>query len=822
MMSFLISHHFLFPLLQKKYFRVFLLVLFPYLAVHSQPVFYAPFGGPFTPKGDLRILIIFAGFENDCGELREGDWPDMNDHQPACKTFHSGYRELFYTDYSQFRKDAKDLSISNFFYQMSGGATKKEPFRLVADFFPERINISGTRANNRLVFQQIQEKYPDFDWNRYDKRKNNPDFAFDNSLTEPDHIIDYIVVIWRVHGASGYAATDNFTFKTNAKGYSETYQVKHNNGFTMDKAYWHLPGIKKLFLHELAHSLYNCPHLYGTNGVHGDYFYSSSGWSMMMYGTVNNSCNAWESWYLGWIDLPKEKDLYSAAENGIYTLKDFITTGDAMRIKLPFCDQYLWLENHAGFSIFDERESFSTDGKNNPIPPSPKGLLMYIENLTARRDVRLNALSLQYANGMKAMHAGGNFDYQTLGYSRDEEWWNNIVVNFKKGEANPLGPHNDITLIRDNYEYEANFPSLIVHRNYTNNRNESCSICKVKCPANTFCEASPVLKKENRYVYSEMGSEMAFGTGRLPQKIGISHNPAIVNLQRYDICKAVLEPVLLNGISINIISIASDGSITFELKFNDTDIRNNQRFTGNLLLNKIDNADYDLKICSGATLILDKSGSPNRHTQGEIVNGNPEFPDFINPTVLTAEKDTRILIEDNATFIIRKGSSLYLKDEAALIIKGTGKLIVEEGAYFASSPGAKIILEDETAAIEVKKGSIALNPLSGIHADSLLNVCDLPLITQGKGFLTGTSPVKAGDDRKFKKRMILGPPADHPGNFCWTLADGSSAGHLLHDVNVKNPRLIFKIKKTTTFRMTYTEESCKGTDDVTIFRKRKK
>lgn len=650
--------------------------------------FYAPYGGPFTSQGDLRFLLIYAGFENK-GCVAENDpyfhhgmWPSTKQGEQDCNTFPAYAHELFYGDFTQFGLDKTDKSISNFYYQMTRNSSK--PLRIVADVFPERINIEGTFPNNREVFKKIQEKYPNFDWSKYDLRKNNPKFLNDHSSFNPDHEIDYVVVIWRKFGSGGYANTDLFNFTTHARGYPETYKV--TAGFTMDRGMGdNVP--KNAFHHEVSHSLFNCPHIFHANGVYGDYFYTSEGWGLMRYGSINSSANAWESWYNGWIDLAPQKDLKDYTQNGIYTLKDFINTGDAMRIKLPFSNQSLWIENHTGLNVFDDRDAFILGGLGDSIPKSDKGLFMFVENITDRRDKIIYPLSPQYANGLKALHAGGNYDYEVNGFNlKDPQWWGNVVVDFKQASPNPTGGHHDLTPVRANYTFDTIFPDKIIYRRFTNNSSESCQMCE-SASGRYAQEAYDVVKKNGKYIYGILGVGMAFGNGNLPQKIGMSHNPMILNHQKY-ICPDKLEPIYLHGISITILSKASNGDITFEVKFDDTEINADQRFTGDLILKDIPNAEYDLLIKKNKTLLLDKSGTANRYNKGKLIDGMYEFPDFINPSILTVDSAAKLFVEEDAVLKVAKGSTLRIKSGATLVVKG--KLEVEEGSYLCVEPEADL------------------------------------------------------------------------------------------------------------------------------------
>jgi len=693
-----------------SFYLPFLLFALSCSATNAQ-TFYAPNGGPFTPKGDLKILVIFAGFQS---QSNPSD-PLYNDYGwPQGQQFLAGYEELFYTSLDQFSPTATDRTLSNFYYQASRNHPGNSPFRIVADYFPERIDIDGNTVNNVKVFTEIQKKYPNFDWSKYDNRTNNPNFITDNSKSFPDHKLDFVVIIWRQRGLSGYANTNPFTFTTGINGTTENYQIDYNCGFTIIQSLFTISGVKSLFLHELSHTLFNCPHLFGANGVTGSYFYSSSGWGMMNYGMINCCPTSWESWYNGWIELPPDRDLSSYTQNGTYVLKDFITTGDAMRIKLPFCNQYLWIENHANINILDKKESFTQDGNGATIPDAPPGLYMYVEALTASRNTKLSALSITTANGLKALAEGGNNDYTIINYvTSDPLWWTNPVVNFSVA-PNPTSAHNGLANIRQNYPFEKKYPDQIIYRDFTNNPGDRClNMCGAnKCmfDVGTSTESQGVIRVDSILTYEVVGTRAAFGS-ESPRKIDISSNPVIINHQKYDQCNERLEPIYLNGISINITAIAPNGDRTIVVRFDETNIYADQRFTGNLLLKDIPHAEFDLNIEQGKTLTINKSGSPNRHTKGAA----NEFPDFINPSILTIDSGAHLLINDKATLYITEGSTLRIKKGGTITIKGSGKIKVAGDNYYYKEEGAVINLTDPKSKVALGKGAQQIiNPLLNI------------------------------------------------------------------------------------------------------------
>jgi hypothetical protein len=228
--------------------------------------------------------------------------------------------------------------------------------------------------------------------------------------------------------------------------------------------------------------------------------------------------------------------------------------------------------------------------------------------------------------------------------------------------------------------------------------------------AGTQTEARGVIRVDSILTYETVGTHAAFGS-ESPRKIDISSNPVIINHQKYDQCKEQLEPIYLNGISIAITAIAPNGDRTIEVRFDETNIYADQRFTGNLLLKDIPHAEFDLNIEQWKTLTVNKSGTPNRHTKGSA----NEFPDFINPSILTIDSGAHVLINDKAVLNITEGSTLVVKAGATITIKGSGKIKVDSDSYYYKEEGATINLTDPKSKVVLSKGAQQIiNPLLNI------------------------------------------------------------------------------------------------------------
>lgn len=663
-------------------------------------------GSVLTPKGELKVLLIYAGFTNDretsTTPISGVPWPYNDGINPPGKSFPNNTNDFFYTSYSDFSPGNTDKSISNFYYQMS--LPSGNPLKIIAEVFPERINVPAMvgyawGSYDGWVLDSIDAKYPNYDFSSVDKRINYPNYQNDYSGYATDNKIDYVVIVWRYSQNCTQDPAGDFTLCNvtgSGGGYAGITSGQFTDGFS-NPTYYAQEGFtfalgynglnRALFTHEFAHTLYHAPHCNGANSVVGDYFYTNNGWGMMT-GSIFDCANGWERWYNGWIELTADnnttptdiQNINDLQNGGVYTLHDFIKTGDVARVKLPHVsNQFLWLENHAGKNVFDDHEGFETDNLLNPIPESSKGLVGYIETTrSSHTDIAGASIG---ANSLKYLTADGNFDY-TNQYANPEpispEIWNNVVYDFQQGAANPLGKHNALTTLRNNFNGTS---SSIDINNYWNN------------PGNSSNEMRALWKQNGSFTYGVLGIDMNFPQG---SKVDLGSNPVITNLQIYDTTAKQLAPIYLNGISFEVLSYNADSSITVKIRMDDYDVNNNTRYTGEIALspNVVSSANYSLNLKAAKTLDIDKSGTPNRHT----ITGNN---DFINPTVFTALSGSYFHLEANATVNVINGSTLKLTSGskmeleagATLHIAANSSLVIENGAELNLKPGSFLIID---------------------------------------------------------------------------------------------------------------------------------
>jgi M6 family metalloprotease-like protein len=702
---------------------------------------YTPNGDEFTPKGDFKVLIICAGFGNPYDNDPVSGWSTGVNTFPDWVNANT----TFYQNNTSFNSPAtvNDKSnVSRFYHEMSNGT-----FRMTADVYPTRVNINATGAAtwadlNKKVIEKMKADNPSFNWSAYDNRKNSPGFLSDNSTSSPDLKPDFVVIVYRYNrdgsnqpvvgmqdwtgSRGGYAALDGLS-GVSFNGYT----------FGLYSGYTHCLGTSSmygLFIHELAHNIFDCPHYANANGVVGDYFYNQiGGWGMMNLGSGPFGCaNGWERWYLGWIDLKANginSDVKSPADlpaNGEFTLRDFITTGDVVRIEIRNGSrptQHLWLENHQGKSIYDDRGWINDNGcGSNVLPPSARGLVGYIEHIANDRSTTY--IFSSGANGIKPIHSKGNYDYSFSGSAQTScLLWSNPIYNILEGVANPIAGQDRLEGIR--LDYDSN--NSISWNSDANNLRGGGG------PNENYW----VAQRNGNMTYDFMGSDINFSVG---QKLGMATNPSLSNSPMYIESSKSMESYYLNGISVTIYSQAANGDIKVRIAYNDIDINSNLRWSGNIVLPDITStASPDLSLSSNCALTINKSGTSNTHIK--TTSG-----DFINNTTFTSEQNSffkmqansTVYLDGNSTFTLKSGSTLEINDGAKFIVKNGSKLNVESGATILIKGSGGIIIKCT--------GTLCVN------SGATLNLQDFPSCIQlleagslNSACLTNLSSVKTGN-----------------------------------------------------------------------------
>lgn len=615
-----------------------------------------------TPKGNLHVLLIFVRYEDR--DLRSGDaaWPDSTYVLPDIAK--GDINAFFDKEVATVSQPGHIRNMSDYYYQNSQGA-----FLLTGEIFPVQVPVKYIPENGSNFFARqgelniaaikwIAAHYPNFDWSKFDKRTNSPNFMLDNSQSAPDSILDYVVFMHRDVGAtgmgsSGYIPIPNtrYTITTGHTGIRCEAAPEDN---------W------EYFKHEFAHNLYSAPHYLGANGACGDKLYLQRGWGMMApLCTPFFVANAWERWWMGWLNVQ------TISKSGTYQLKDLATGHDAIRIQIPGTQDYLWLENHQKVSHWDQKVFFSDPQK---YPQSAKGIYaMVVADAGADRNKpSLSPFNNRHVNMIKMLNAEGNFDYAFTGDTVKGEFFACPV--WEKTQPNAFAGQNDFQGIRWDMNKDGKVDFNICHGNKD-------------CKSGEMYEVWAEKKAENSSYSMNCNGDGndAFQVG---DELGLSGIIPIVNYPAFDMKTQQQPAFILNGLSIRLKEIDAAGTFTLEISFNDYGLRKNARWCGNLYIPASKPSEYRyFTLEKDVTLQLDLSGTPDRITP------HPQTGIPVNPTYLKMEANNAFVVKDKATLEIGKYSTLALGGNAQIIVEKGGRLVVKESANCILQAGTQILVK---------------------------------------------------------------------------------------------------------------------------------
>lgn len=336
-------------------------------------------GSDIPPNGQLRVLMVFIqiNYDQNTPTVVPNYWP-ANTLPPNINDFFEPTPGA--NPNARVSRMLRDASFGN--------------FEILGDFYNNLITVNQSSLNvlneGNVINNAIQQINTSIQNNNFSTGSNLQLTQFDLTRAKdeglfanaaPNGDIDMVMYFFRnfPNGEGGWVSPGSFNPIDNMQ--SDLISVMHG-------ADW------QLIRHEFMHMLFGGNNFHCAGGQHNhpntgaNYFGSlQNGYGLM--GDERSSfmtCNAWDRDRLNWFHPDRENeiqndpnlsiipnqhnifchdntgtnsssiesDLDPANPNdaGIYWLYDFMTTGDAIRIRLPFFDpanefeQWLWIENH--------------------------------------------------------------------------------------------------------------------------------------------------------------------------------------------------------------------------------------------------------------------------------------------------------------------------------------------------------------------------------------------------------------------------------------------------------------------------------------------
>lgn len=639
-------------------------------------------------NGHIRVLLVFLEIKYTNGK---DPCPAEGYDQWKTGKFPAWHKNLFD---AQPSNNPKGL-VTRFFHESSFGL-----FEVSGDILlnPEKpgspfVLIDPENASPGAVLNEIfaQGKFltmynlPADSFDLWTMAKSKGQVKTSPSVDSPRRF-DHVMIIVR-----------NATYPPNGSGFANDGNVCIHKGFNTDT--YSMFGSNnanpiQILLHEFNHLLIGGNNMHCCGGNHASsgaqlFLNFEGGWGMM--GAANRSlmtCNGFDRWRLGW-KLP-DKEFYISARDSlnmyesdgnlvseefqyeqVYVLRDFVTTGDAIRIKLPFVpenefQQYLWIENHQTHrfngSPFDGFQYQIAECVEDAVP----GIYMFMQ--IGRDTYNGDQTFSGYADYIRPLPANGMYDFKFGDTLVQNEWCvnNNKYFPFelRNSLANPLsGNHVEEIIAWDN---------------------DGDGLIREKEKREPAIEG---VAGQYRYNLAYLGQSNHAYTLSGNSYLGMGSNPSSANmLTLVNDDKDILNggppnnrTIYLNGVSIEIIKqdAYDNGEIMVRVRFDDVVIRGQVRWCAPMIvLNPIKTKHgYSLILGRNSKLIIDQGLTPTRINEPLNFGGQSVFS---SPTRL----------------IVKSGAHIKLEKKSRLIITNGSEVIIEKGAKVEISKGAKIILKN--------------------------------------------------------------------------------------------------------------------------------
>lgn len=649
-------------------------------------------GWQISAKGTLKVLLLYVEIDYDVNP-DQNPLPNGTDDWPAGK-LPVYANEVFDAEYF----DTPRATMTRYYNDCSLGN-----YRVLGDYWYEIITLKESEVVNlnlttikRAVCKYIDDHGVLITANNstlesFDQWKNNTKVGHERENIPDDPIsLDHVMMMLRnFHGLprnNGSAAGSTFG---KILGYNSDSFSQFGAGHSMPQ---------KIMRHEFNHLMLGGNNFHccgGNTSIFSSYFLTTQfGWGLM--GAANSSfnfCNAWDRDRLNWRSKEKSYNISATAADGTtelfadldphnpkhagqYLLRDFATTGDAMRIQIPFIHedqypQYLWIENHQTRARNGvESDEFMYQSQPNMTPATP-GLYMFRQ--VAKTEKVGSKTFGGEADYLRFMPADGLYDIVWTTDSMLLQWQTRYSPVLMKVPSmqNPLSGNHDLEAIPFNKNPN---DEVLEHEDAILMWGELTSTGKI-----------PGSKHgHSRHAFTLKGNS-GVSMGSNPSSASMLTHTTGRNVTRRTDPKNN-RAVLLNGISVKIIEERPDGSILVDVRFNHTLIENKIRWCADsIVLNPIARAEFDLEIASGKALIIDHGRAPTRNIdpierRGEQVFVDPTSFHVLAGAKVRLNKKSTITVDNKSTVTFHSGSVLNLDSKARITLKNGSKIIFEKGA----------------------------------------------------------------------------------------------------------------------------------------------
>lgn len=454
------------------------------------------------------------------------------------------------------------------------------------------------------------------------------------------------------------------------------------------------------FLAEFFHGLYGGNHWHTAGGA---------GWHTFPFLPVCRGLSTqgsrpiyaigYDRWLMGWKapdkahlisalderewEIPTDMVMPSRPETLRIWLRDFMTSGDAVRIRLPYTEyggplvknQYLWLENRR-FIARSEVWGASYRTSCESVPPSSlrgfPGLYAYIQVGKDKKEGKdIYYADPAHPNGLGSwifwLPADGRYD---PAFRETQKGW---ALDRSRSRPNPLTGIHDFYLAYDADKDGKVHPTR-----------EGADLGILEWRGDSVCTSW--------YGWGDSGD--AFQAGDV---LSIESNPAPLPVYTLISEEGYRGParshpapydnriIWLNGLRIAILRERKDGALLVEIMWDYFTIRRSVRWCGEVRLRPHPYKVGSPSLIVKGTLLLDRSDSPT-YGQALTYDSFRQKYWYSDTTRLWVDSGAYLRIEKGGRVILRAGSQLCLA--AGARVEGSGFIEVEPGGKIILMPGA--------------------------------------------------------------------------------------------------------------------------------------
>ncbi|MCB0766729.1 MAG: hypothetical protein KDB95_05925 [Flavobacteriales bacterium] len=667
------------------------------LVAQERPELRSENGWYLSPHGTIRILVLFVEIDFDAK-------PEKDPQPNGAEHWHKGQLPTWKDRvFDPFPMAVQKADVSRYYQDISLGR-----YTVLGDYIDTLITLKeseypGVHQAHSIGMHAVKEAnkrgslrtrhgltVADFDLWKARGRAGEP------KLAGPDdpHSYDHVMVIVRNSGLGhGQGSTDS---GSPGELYGFRSDTQSRFGAMNDLPF-------EILKHEFNHLLIggNNFHSGGGNAAQFEstFLPLQGGWSMMgASGSSLLTCCAWDRDRMGWMpdgvthrirardrsDREVNADLDPlAGDTGVYVLRDFVTTGDALRIRMPFIpedqvQQWLWVENHQG----SKRNGSPTDRFHwEGINPCVTGVVepgLFMTMQVGREERVGPSIFNGAADYLRPVLANGNFDLHLRGDTLHNSC--------------PFGT-NSLYFVRD--------PELA--NPFTGNQEQELPVYdrdgngKVQrtehwVPGVRFEQGEPDL---DLILFGR--PDHAFRMNGV-RSIGMCTNPSTANMMTlfssntrtsYGTGAPNVRTIHLNGMRVDLLEMRANGDAVVRVSTNDTRMSSDQRWCADsIILPPLRGMDgHSLTVLSGNRLLLDRSRTPTRMSPADSSAGGPWFSD---PTRLTIAAGASILVEDHATLELKNNSAVHLMPTSRLVLARKARLCLPEGSRIVVHGDARL------------------------------------------------------------------------------------------------------------------------------------